>query len=111
MSAIAQSTLTPHNDFSLGAVIRIARLKAGLSQQHVAARMGVSKPSVWAWERGRAVPTDEKIPALATILGIPEAELIRQRFRGYEATVHRCRIEIAASLGVSPDAVKITLEL
>lgn len=66
---------------------------------------------VWAWEQNHAVPTDDKIVMLAELLEVPAEALRKQLFRGHEAVVGRCRKEIAASLGVSPDVVKIMLEL
>lgn len=109
--AAPRTAVMPHSDFSLGTVIRVARRKLALTQEDVAKHMGVSKPSVWAWEQNRAVPTDDKIEMLAELLEVPAEALRKQLFRGHEAVVGRCRQEIAASLGVSPDVVKITLEL
>jgi len=40
-----------------GAMIRWARLQAGMSQTDLAAELGVPHPQVSKWERDRACPT------------------------------------------------------
>lgn len=101
----------PEKEFSLGAVILAARRKAGLRQHDIAARVGVSKPSVWAWEHNRSTPTDDKLEKLAEVLDIPLNNLRASRFMAHEMIIARCRSEIAAALSVAPQAVKISLEL
>jgi DNA-binding XRE family transcriptional regulator len=40
--------------------LRLLRTMADLGQAELAARIGVSRQTVWAWERGqRAIPTDK----------------------------------------------------
>lgn len=42
----------------------------------VADALGVSKPTVWAWEHGKATPLPERVPAIAHALGV-DADLLR----------------------------------
>ncbi len=51
------------------------RLQAGLSQQQVADRMGVSQPQVARCEQGRHDPSTETVARLAKALDAPLAEV------------------------------------
>lgn len=56
--------------------LRIARLKAKLSQQELAKRANVQRSAISAIEDGRTKkPTERLIGTLANILGMPAAEL------------------------------------
>lgn len=49
-------------------IIRSRRLAAGLTQEQVATRLGISAPAVNKWERGVSYPDITIIPALARLL-------------------------------------------
>ena len=49
--------------------IRRLRRAAGLSQEELAGRLGVSRQSVSLWEQGVTNPTVENIYAMAEVLG------------------------------------------
>ncbi|MGH9007389.1 MAG: helix-turn-helix transcriptional regulator [Acidimicrobiales bacterium] len=49
-----------------GSLILLARLRAGLTQRDLAGRLGVSQPTIAAYESGRRQPT---LPTLMRILG------------------------------------------
>jgi len=93
---------------------RLQRLRkqAGLSLSQVATRLGVSKPTVWAWEQGKARPIEERLADLASVLGVPSRELSAggddPELRG---VVQRCREEIAEAFGTTPERVRITIDL
>lgn len=53
---------------NISQVIRERRLRAGLTQEQVAKRLGVSTPAVNKWERGVSYPDITLIPALARLL-------------------------------------------
>lgn len=53
---------------NISQVIRERRLSAGLTQEQVAKRLGVSTPAVNKWERGVSYPDITLIPALARLL-------------------------------------------
>lgn len=59
--------------------IRELRISAGMSQMELARRMGVSGPSVIQWEQGKNMPTSDKLPKLAEILGVEIGELYAPR--------------------------------
>ena len=56
--------------------IRRLRRAAGLSQEELAGRLGVSRQSVSLWEQGVTHPTVENIYAMA--------EVLERRFEEYE---------------------------
>lgn len=56
--------------------IRRLRRVAGLSQEELAGRLGVSRQSVSLWEQGVTNPTVENIYAMAEVLGVSFNELM-----------------------------------
>lgn len=58
--------------------IRELREQAGLSQYALAKMMGVKHPSVNQWENGRAYPTADKLPLLASCLHCEIDELYQK---------------------------------
>ena len=64
-----------------------ARNAAGLSRAAVAARLGVARSRLHAWETGKATPHARHIPALARLLGVsttglaPGGDLRSRRYR------------------------------
>jgi transcriptional regulator with XRE-family HTH domain len=60
----------------LGELIRARRIEEGYSSQEMlAAELGVTQPTVSAWERGEAIPTLKALVALSRVLGIRMREL------------------------------------
>ncbi|TCJ32183.1 helix-turn-helix domain-containing protein [Parafrankia sp. BMG5.11] len=60
----------------LGSKLAKLRRESELSMAEVAERLGVSKPTVWAWENGKTLPRRDRMPAIAEALNIAESELI-----------------------------------
>ena len=54
---------------TLGLEIRKARLKAGITETELARRLGVSRKTVYFWERGLRFPETKRILLLCNILG------------------------------------------
>ena len=97
---------------ALSARIQRLRKDAGLTLAQLAERLGVSKPTVWAWEQGRARPVDARMAGLAIALGVSEQNLLHAAANPeIEAIVTRCRAEIAVAFGTSPEKVRIMVEL
>lgn len=94
---------------------RLGRLRreAGLTLADVAARLGVSKPTVWAWEKGKARPLPERIDAIAEALGVPPGELAEANAPDADAglVIEDCRNRIAEACNTTPGAVRIMIEL
>jgi transcriptional regulator with XRE-family HTH domain len=98
---------------SLGVRLNRLRREAGLTLADVANRLGVSKPTVWAWEKGKARPLPERMAAIAQALGAAPDDLTEAA--GHEtdiaALLDDCRSRIAQACGTSPGAVRIMIEL
>lgn len=54
------------------------RKKAGLSQEELAGRVGVSRQAVSKWELGDAAPEVDKLRALAREFGVTVDELLSE---------------------------------
>lgn len=96
----------------LGTRLNRLRREAGLTLADVAAALGVSKPTVWAWEKGKARPLPERLEAIAAALGVdPELLAAAPASREIDGVIADCRARIAAACGTSPQAVRIMIEL
>jgi transcriptional regulator with XRE-family HTH domain len=97
----------------LGMRLNRLRREAGLTLADVAARLGVSKPTVWAWEKGKARPLPERIDAIAEALGVPSAELTETIGTSADVgmVIEDCRARIAEACSTTPAAVRIMIEL
>ena len=75
-------------------------------------RLGVSEPSISAWELDKARPKAGRVEVLAEMLGVEIHELL-----GLEDTanlrelVTRAKERIAKAAGVAPDNIKLTIEI
>lgn len=100
-------------DEPLGVRLNRLRREAGLTLADVAAVLGVSKPTVWAWEKGKARPLPERLSAIAATLGVAPETLAETTPTSGAAGVliEECRIRIAAACHTAPDAVRIMIEL
>ena len=78
----------------LGKKIRQLRFKAGLTQEQLADRLGISPQSVSKWENAVAMPDISTLPLLAEVFGVTIDDLFdltaEQRFNRIE---HRMDIE------------------
>ena len=100
---------------TLGARINRLRREAGLTLADVAAALGVSKPTVWAWEKGKARPLPERIGAIAAALGVAPDVLAETPGAAaptaISAIVEDCRTRIAEACSTPRHAVRIVIEL
>jgi len=95
---------------TFGSRLHRLRSERGLSLADVADRLGVSKPTVWAWEHGKARPVERRLAALAEALGVTPGGLEPATSGPIEA-VEAGRRQIAAAYGVEPARVRIMIEL
>lgn len=96
----------------LGARLNRLRREARLTLADVAATLGVSKPTVWAWEKGKARPLPERLEAIAAALGVaPELLAPGPASSEIEVVIAECRQRIAEASGAAPQAVRIMIEL
>lgn len=88
--------------------IRTARLRAGLTQQQVAVRLGIGGGGerISRWESGLTVPRLDMVARLASALSVPIADLMDQgvQLRGLERLRAESGLtvrEVAAHCGIS----------
>lgn len=98
---------------AFGARLHRLRKERGLTLSQVGDALGVSKPTVWAWENGRARPVDSRIDLLAEVLGVSGATLrggsdVDDALAGL---ILACRRQIASAIGTSIDNIRIMIEL
>ena len=62
---------------NLSEKILYCRKKAGLSQEALAEKLGVSRQAVSKWETGAADPSTANLLALAKLYGVSPEELLR----------------------------------
>lgn len=97
---------------SFGGRLQRLRTAKQLTQGQLASRLGVSEPSISAWELDKARPKAGRMEALSDALGVEISELL-----GFEDAenladlVARAKAQIARAAGVTPDNVKLTIEM
>lgn len=99
---------------ALGTRLSRFRREAGLTLAEVAATLGVSKPTVWAWEKGKARPLPERLDAIAAALGVAPETLAASDTGPsgpLDSVIADCRARIAEASGTDPQAVRIMIEL
>lgn len=97
---------------SFGTRLQQLRKARGLTLANVADELSVSKPTVWAWEHGKARPIDSRLEGIAEALGVEREELEPSGGRMVPAElIARCRTQVAEAAGVSPESVRIIIEL
>ena len=67
---------SPRTDF--GQRVRSLRLKAGFSQQEVAAQLNIGQPSYADWERRNVAISADQVHRLADIFSVPIEDLFRK---------------------------------
>lgn len=97
---------------SFGSRLLRLRKQRGLTLAQVASQLGVSKPTVWAWEQGKARPVERRIEALAQIYGVELSDLVQSRMSpALFELIARSKEQIAEALGVGPDKIRIMIDL
>ena len=95
---------------SLARRFRRLRKQNGFSQGDLAERIGVSKPTVWAWEHGRARPQEARLKEIAEALGTTIEDLDRlaedRQPRLYDGPVSRADRNV---FPCAPEKVKIVI--
>lgn len=97
---------------SFGVRLQRLRLAKGLTQLQVATELGVSEPSISAWEQDKARPKAGRIEALAKLLGVQSSDLLGIEPREtLQSAVTHAKAQIAAAAGISTDRIRITIDL
>lgn len=97
---------------SFGSRLQRLRKERGLTLAQLGERLEVSKPTVWAWEKGKARPIESRIAAIAEVLGVSEDELadVHDNTEAREVLA-RSREVIARAFGTEPAKIRIMIEL
>lgn len=97
---------------SFGSRLQRLRKERGLTLAQLGERLEVSKPTVWAWEKGKARPLESRIGAIAEALGVPAEDLadVNDNAEAREVLA-RSRETIARAYGVDPSKIRIMIEL
>jgi len=104
--------LTNQPGETLAARLIQLRKDKGLTLATVAEQLGVSKPSVWAWEQGRARPTPERLARIAAFYGLGETGLASGRDHDVlSETLALARQQVADAFSVNVTKVRIMIEL
>jgi len=109
-----QETLQSKDDNVFGQLLKQARLARSLSLEQVARRLGVSKVSVWSWEKGKVRPRKQMLRPLSEALEISE-EIVTAAVSpavGVKLSdvVSKCQEVISAYAGVERDSVEIIIK-
>jgi transcriptional regulator with XRE-family HTH domain len=97
---------------SFGLRLQRLRLAKGLTQLQVATELGVSEPSISAWEQDKARPKAGRIEAFAKLLGVQSSDLLGIEPREtLQSAVAHAKAQIAAAAGISTDCIRITIDL
>ena len=94
--------------------VRLQRLRTAreLTQGQLAVHLGVSEPSISAWELDKARPKAGRMEALSLALGVEIAELLGiDEAENLNELVAKAKAQIAKAAGVSPDNIKFTIEM
>ncbi len=88
------------------------RQERRMSLADVAEALALSKPTVWAWEKGRARPADHRLPAIAALYGVELDELLGAAPSAeLDALLDATRRQIAVAFGTAPAKVRIMIDL
>ena len=80
---------------TLGLKIRVARQRAGLTQEDLAGRIGRTSESISNIERGQQEPSIKTLYALGRELGVPVAEFFEEPiFKPSDASMARAEMEL-----------------
>ena len=97
---------------SFGARLQRLRTAKGLTQGQLAVRLGVSEPSISAWELDKARPKAGRVEVLANMLGVEIHELLGlEETENLRDLVARAKEKIARAAGVAPANIKLTIEI
>ena len=110
----AQSVDNPAAPAAESFGVRLQRLRTAkeLTQGQLAGRLGVSEPSISAWELDKARPKAGRMEALSVALGVEISELLGfDDAENLRDLVARAKAQIARVAGVSPDNIKFTIDI
>jgi len=108
---LAEPAESPAGDESFGTRLQRLRSERGITQAELAAELGVSEPSISAWETDKARPKVGRVDSLAQLLGVSTRELLGDGDRTkLQELIADAKARIAEAAGARSDQVKIIIE-
>lgn len=62
---------------TIGELLDIERQRRGITSTVLAAKLGVTQPTVSRWLKGNDTPNDDRVDALAAFLNLPPDDVVR----------------------------------
>ena len=88
------------------------RRERSMTLADIAGALGVSKPTVWAWEKSKARPVPSRIPEIAAALDVSVQDLGEAApANEAHAVTEECRVRIATVHGTDPENIRIMIEI
>ncbi|WP_193752186.1 helix-turn-helix transcriptional regulator [Microbacterium oxydans] len=97
------TTITINGTLSLGEVLALYRQMSGLDQLQMGERVGASRPTISAWERGLREPSFSQVVSWSQITGQPIEPLIEAAAR---ANAETASTEVEAVSSLSQHSVR-----
>lgn len=105
---------------AIGEELAAVRKRLGISSTQMAEELGVSRPTLWAWEIGKTLPSRENMARVARWIrktmdleagpnNSPGPVTLSQKSE-IETVVEDHRNAIAAELSIRPERIKVTIE-
>ena len=92
--------------------ILAARKRLAISASATARELGISRPTLWAWETGRSAPSEENASRVEDWLSQAESSPpAGRKSDDFGSRVEALRAEVANVLGVDPGDIDISLKL
>jgi len=111
-AAALPTGLRQSSSTTMGKQLEQLRKKRGMTLADVAGQLGVSKPTVWAWEKGKARPVESRLPDIAKALGISRQDLAAMSVPpAVNDLLESSKRTIADAFGTVPEKVRIMIEL
>lgn len=89
-------------EINLGSILAENRRKRGLTQEALAAHMGVSKGAVSKWETGSSLPDISLLPQLASYFGISVDQLIGYQPQMEKGEIRNLYLRLARDFSLLP---------
>lgn len=98
---------------NFGQTLKRYRRERCLTLDDLAKALGVSKPTIWAWEHSKSRPKPERYEALAEVLKVPVESFICKNSDEHAKAelVKECKEKIAEAFSLHPSAICIRIKL
>lgn len=103
------------DDDTFGSRLRAVRRGSSLTVDEIAERVGVSRPTVWAWENEKYLPRRIHLQSLSEVLQVPEDYLVQGAKAKLDTSpldraIADAKAHIANVAGTDPQRVSINIK-